>query len=106
MTDPKTASVFYFDLPLLIVLVSLVYGATRFESWPAILMESGRWVVRLGSFLLFIAAGLFALTDIHRLAPYFWQLVIAFAIVLLFAIAYFVYVVLRHRATEQGRQQA
>ena len=62
MTDPKTASVFWLDLPLLIVLVSLVYGATRFEAWPAILVESGKWVLRLGSFLLLIGIGLWALT--------------------------------------------
>lgn len=63
MPDPGSGSLLYLlDLPILILLVSLVYSATRFEAWPAILAETGRWIVRLLSFLGVIAAGLYAFT--------------------------------------------
>jgi len=38
---------FYWHLPVLIVLVSLVYSATRYEQWPAMLRESWRWMKRM-----------------------------------------------------------
>ncbi len=53
---------YYLDLPLLILLVSLVYSATRFEAWPDIFAESGRWIFRLLSFLGMIAVMLYAVT--------------------------------------------
>lgn len=40
------------ELPLLIVLISLVYSATRFDDWNAILRETLRWVLRMGLFLV------------------------------------------------------
>jgi hypothetical protein len=46
-----THNIYLIDLPLLIVLVSLVYSATRFDQWPAILREAGLWALRLGAFL-------------------------------------------------------
>ena len=33
----------YFHLPVLIVVISLVYSATRFEHWPNIFSEALRW---------------------------------------------------------------
>ena len=62
MPDPNAARVYWFDLPLLILLVSLVYSATRFEAWPDILAETARWIFRLGSFLVVIGVGLWAVT--------------------------------------------
>jgi hypothetical protein len=44
-------NIYLIDLPLLVVLVSLVYSATRFDEWPAIRREFARWIVRLVVFL-------------------------------------------------------
>jgi hypothetical protein len=52
-------NIYLMDLPLLIVLVSLVYSATRFDEWPAILREAVRWGVRLTAFLAAIGLALF-----------------------------------------------
>ena len=52
-------NLYLIDLPLLIVLTSLVYSATRYERWPAILYEAVRWGVRLGLFMLAIVVVLF-----------------------------------------------
>jgi hypothetical protein len=45
----------YWHLPVLIVVVSLVYSATRFDRWPNIFREAVRWGARMLSFLLGIA---------------------------------------------------
>ena len=45
----------YFELPLLIVIISLVYSATRFESWRAIFVEAFYWGLRMTAFLVVIA---------------------------------------------------
>lgn len=42
----------YWDLPILIVIVSLVYSATRFERWDHILREAFRWGMRMALFLI------------------------------------------------------
>ena len=52
-------SVYWFHLPVLIVVISLVYGATRFDDWPHILREARRWVVRLVSFLAVVVIVLY-----------------------------------------------
>jgi hypothetical protein len=52
---------FYWHLPLLIVVISLVYSATRFEQWTRILSESVRWGLRMGVFLLGIGLILYVL---------------------------------------------
>ena len=44
-------NVYFIDLPLLIVLVSLVYSATRFDEPLPILREALRWGLRLAAFL-------------------------------------------------------
>jgi hypothetical protein len=49
---------YIIDLPLLVLLVSLVYSATRFEHWSDIGVEVLRWIFRLVSFLVTIGAGL------------------------------------------------
>ena len=41
----------YYHLPLLIVLISLVYSGTRYETWPSILLEALRWGLRMTGFL-------------------------------------------------------
>lgn len=50
---------YYCHLPVLIVLISLVYSATRFDEWPLILREAWRWGLRLLGFLLVIMAVLY-----------------------------------------------
>ena len=58
MLDTPRA-IYLFDLPLMVVLISLVYSATRYDAWPAILWEAVRWGVRLVGFLCLIGAALF-----------------------------------------------
>ena len=52
-------NIYLVDLPLLIVLTSLVYSATRYERWPSILNEAVRWGLRLALFMLAIVVVLF-----------------------------------------------
>jgi hypothetical protein len=53
---------FYWHLPLMIVLVSLVYSATRYDRWDAILREAVRWGLRMTMFLLGIVLLLYGLS--------------------------------------------
>jgi hypothetical protein len=53
----------YYHLPILIIVISLVYSATRFDDWRAILHEAFRWGIRMAAFLLAIGAVLFALAS-------------------------------------------
>ncbi len=41
----------YWHLPILIIIISLVYSATRYENWRAILNEALRWGLRMVGFL-------------------------------------------------------
>ena len=52
---PLFAVNMYWHLPVLIVLVSLVYSATRFDQWSPILRDTFRWCWRLTAFLASIA---------------------------------------------------
>jgi hypothetical protein len=52
----------YWHLPIVIVLISLVYSATRFETWGAILHEALRWGLRMTGFLVGIAVILYVVT--------------------------------------------
>lgn len=49
----------YVQLPILIVLISLVYSATRYDRWDLILREALRWGSRMVGFLLAIGVVLF-----------------------------------------------
>jgi hypothetical protein len=53
--------VFYAHLPVLIVIISLVYSATRFERWHSIWREAVRWGLRMTGFLLGIAVILYVM---------------------------------------------
>ena len=55
------ASNIYWHLPFMIVIISLVYSATRFDEWRPILREAFRWGLRLTAFLLAIVIVLFVL---------------------------------------------
>ncbi|MCS6852079.1 MAG: hypothetical protein NZ700_13030 [Gemmataceae bacterium] len=62
---------FYCQLPVILLVVSLVYGGTRHDRWGAIVHEAVRWTVRMGLFLLgivLILAGL-AMDD----ASWLWR---------------------------------
>jgi hypothetical protein len=52
----------YWDLPVLIVVVSLVYSATRYDEWGAIVREAVRWGLRMSGFLGGIGVTLYALS--------------------------------------------
>jgi hypothetical protein len=52
----------YWHVPILIVVISLVYSATRFEHWGAILREAFRWGLRMTTFLCAIALALYVLS--------------------------------------------
>jgi hypothetical protein len=62
MPVPLFAISFYWHLPLVIVLVSLVYGATRYDQWGLILKESLRWGLRLTGFLFAVVLVLYLVT--------------------------------------------
>ncbi len=49
----------FWHLPLLILIISLVYSATRYDEWGPILREAMRWGLRLAGFLLVIGVGLY-----------------------------------------------
>jgi Na+/alanine symporter len=52
----------YIHLPILIIVVSLVYSATRHDDWNKILREALHWGFRMTSFLVTIGLILFALS--------------------------------------------
>ncbi len=64
MPAPLFAIAYVWHLPLLIVLVSLVYGATRYDHWGLILRESFRWGLRLVGFLFAVVLILFLVATI------------------------------------------
>jgi len=62
-------NIYFVELPLLILLISLVYSATRFEEWRAILYEAIRWGLRLTLFLIAIGIVLYVLHYFNSLVP-------------------------------------
>lgn len=59
---PLLAVSIYWHLPVLLVVVSLVYSATRYEQPKAIVAEAARWAVRMTAFLGGIGLFLYALS--------------------------------------------
>jgi hypothetical protein len=51
-TPPLHGVSIYWDLPIILVIVSLVYSATRHDRWDLIIHEAIRWGVRMTTFLL------------------------------------------------------
>jgi hypothetical protein len=49
----------YYQLPVLILVISLVYSATRFDDWRAILRDTVRWSLRMAGFLAAIGLALY-----------------------------------------------
>ena len=56
---PLFAESIYWHFPILLVTISLVYSATRYEKWPDILREAVTWGSRMAFFLLSIGVALF-----------------------------------------------
>ncbi len=52
----------YWHLPVLIVVISVVYSATRFERWENILREALRWGLRMAGFLCGIGLVLYVVS--------------------------------------------
>lgn len=52
----------YWDLPVLLVVLSLVYAATRHDRWDKILAEGLGWGVRIAVFLFAIGLTLYLLS--------------------------------------------
>jgi hypothetical protein len=54
----------YLQLPMLIVVISLVYSATRYDDWGSIFHEAIRWGGRMALFLVGIGAVLYVVSNI------------------------------------------
>ncbi len=57
-------NIYLIDLPLLIVIVSLVYSGTRSDEWGVIWSEAFRWMRRLGLFLGIIGVVLYLVSKL------------------------------------------
>ncbi len=62
MTAALLAVSIYWDLPVLLVVVSLVYAATRHDGWDKIVSEAFGWGVRIALFLFAIGLTLYLLS--------------------------------------------
>lgn len=56
------ANSIYWDFPILLIVVSLVYSATRHDRWNLILQEAVGWGIRISGFLFMIGFVLYALS--------------------------------------------
>lgn len=52
----------YLDLPVLLIVVSLVYAATRHDNWDKIVSEGFGWGLRITLFLFGIGLTLYLLS--------------------------------------------
>jgi hypothetical protein len=59
---PLFAASIYWDLPVLLVIVSLVYAATRHDRWDRIAREAFGWGARIALFLVTIGLVLYLLS--------------------------------------------
>jgi hypothetical protein len=59
---PLLALHYYWHLPVLIVIISVVYSASRYDQWGLIFREAFRWGMRLAGFLLAILGVLFVVS--------------------------------------------
>ena len=59
---PLFALSIYWDFPVLLVIVSLVYAATRHDRWDKIIHEAIGWGIRITLFLIAIGVVLYALS--------------------------------------------
>ncbi len=59
---PLFALSIYWDLPVLLVVVSLIYAATRHDRWDKIIHEAVGWGARILLFLVAIGVVLYLLS--------------------------------------------
>jgi hypothetical protein len=52
IVPPLAAFSIYWHLPIMVVVISLVYSATRHDQWGAIFHEAWRWGLRMLVFLV------------------------------------------------------
>lgn len=52
----------YWHLPFMLLIISLVYSATRHEDWDDILIEAFRWGIRMFGFMLLVGVVLFGVS--------------------------------------------
>lgn len=57
-----TGASIYLQLPVVIIIISFVYSATRYDDWPSICHEAFRWAWRMATFLLGIALALYVVS--------------------------------------------
>jgi hypothetical protein len=62
VTAPLFGLSIYWDLPVLLVVVSLVYAGTRHDRWDKIVHEAIGWGVRIAVFLVAIGLTLYLLS--------------------------------------------
>ncbi len=67
---PFASAGIYWDLPVLLIAVSLVYSATRHDRWDRIVKEAASWIVRMVAFLGGLGAVLYVLSTHPHLWPY------------------------------------
>ncbi|GIW85163.1 MAG: hypothetical protein KatS3mg107_0823 [Gemmataceae bacterium] len=53
----------YIDLPLLLIIISLIYAATRHDRWDKIISEAIHWCIRIIIFLLSIGIILYIISS-------------------------------------------
>ena len=61
---------FFWHLPILLALVSLVYSGTRHDDWPSILGEAFRWGSRMAVFMFCVGIAMYALCFLPRWPSY------------------------------------
>ena len=94
---PPTYSI-YWDLPILIVIVSLVYSATRYDAWSAIFREAFLWGLRMTTFLGGIGLALYLLALWVDASASWWVLVAVVGAAVLVIGAGFVLISKKRRA--------
>lgn len=67
----------YWNLPVLLVVFSLVYSATRHDRWDRILREALGWGVRVGGFLLTVGVALYVASSVPDYWPYLLGVAVA-----------------------------
>lgn len=67
---PLFAISIYWHLPVLLLVVSFVYSATRHDRWDRIFKEAGGWILRMSGFLGGLGMLLYLLSTYPRLWPY------------------------------------
>lgn len=63
LADARVPWSIYWEMPILLVVFSLVYSATRHDRWDRILREALGWGLRVGGFLLGVAVVLYVMSS-------------------------------------------